>query len=194
MAKTNSPQKYYVYFDKRTGEIFSVSNERNTNYEHELVCTFVEVEKFLTGEWHFKDYLVGYKRTVTDETVLSVMPKVDDEYAFRNNVYEWIHPSKDETEVCVEWNGKNQSWYFSFSDKVKDIYNDGLLASTLTFFVTLETDFDFLIRTIVVDVQEMLLRKSVKVPFTSSFETDNKKISIGTRLVLRSYSLRIINE
>lgn len=194
VKKKNAPQKYYVYYDKRTGEIFSISNERNSTYEYELVTSYNEIEKFLTDEWKFRDYLVAYKRLSDDTTELSIIPKADDQYAFRNSIYEWIDTTTKNPEVIVEWNNLDNKWNFFLGKTVKDSYNAGLLASKLTFFVTLETDFDFLINTIKIDVQDLMSRGKVSIPFSSVFEKDINKISIGTRLIFKNYGLKIVNE
>lgn len=195
MAKKNNLEPtFYVYYDKRTGEIFSVSNERNRKYEFELTTTHSQVEKFLSGEWHFSKYLVGYKRLADDTTVLSIMPKVDDEFAFRNNIYEWICPAKNDTEVILEWNKPNKMWYISLSKKAIKTYNDGILTPKLTFFVTLETDLDFLIRLITVDMQELMAEQTISVPFTSSFENNIDQVSVGTRLIFKTYGLKVTHE
>lgn len=192
--KNKFPTKYYVYYDKRTGEIFSISNERNSTYEYELVTTYDEVENFLEDKWKFKDFLVAYKRLTDDNTTLSIIPKADDQYAFRNNIYEWISTAKKKSELIVEWNKPNRSWYFYIGNKAKDSYNKGILATKLTFFVTLESDFDFLINTIKIDMQDLIAQKKIAVPFSSTFENDISKVSIGTRLVLKTYGLKIVYE
>ena len=53
---------YYVYFDKKTGQILSVGNEPESRFEHAIRTSLEEVEGFLTNKLKFKDYLVGYKR------------------------------------------------------------------------------------------------------------------------------------
>lgn len=185
--------KYYVYYDKSTGEIFSVSNEKNPNYKNRLDVIFDDVKYLLSGDWKFIDYLVGYKKLV-DDTVLSIIPKVDNDYAFRGGVFEWLQLSNKETEVIVEWNGNMRCWAFYLSDAAKRSYDDGLLSPRLTFFITLEADLDFLIREIGITVQDLLNQPRIEIPFISKLETNINKISIGTRLIFKSYSLKVINE
>jgi len=61
---------------------------------------------------------------------------------------------------------------------------------TLTFFITLETDFDFLVRTITFNIKDLVLDK-VCVPFVSSVEEKIDKISISTKSLFSSYGLTI---
>ena len=76
--------KYYVCYDKKTGRIFSVSNEKSTRYEYSIEVEFEDVENFLNGAWHFKDYIVDYKRLSNGSTVLAIMATEDQGYTFKN--------------------------------------------------------------------------------------------------------------
>lgn len=195
MAKIhNSAPKFYLYYKKETGEILSVTNEINPNYKHKLDLEFDEIEKFISGEWKFSDYLVAYKRLADDETSLAVMPKVDDEYAFRNNVYEWIEQTDKKVDLTLEWNEPLQAWRFSLSKTARESYAAGILSSRLAFFVTLEADFDFLINTILIDVDTLLAQEFVVVPFSSSFEKKIEQLSIGSKLVFKTYGLKVTRE
>ena len=72
--------------------------------------------------------------------------------------------------------------------------SDKVLTPKLVFFVTLETDFDFLIRTIFIDTQDLLSSKYLAIPFISTLETKIDKISISSKLVFQTYKLRIVHE
>lgn len=194
MAKKSNVPKYFVYYEKKTGKILSVTNEQNPEYEYGLETTFVDVEKFLSGEWLFRDYLVGYKRLEDNTTVLAVMPSVDQDYAFRNNVYEWITTSKKNPDVVVEWNKPDSAWYFYLDPIFKGGFDDNILSPTLVFFVTLESDFDFLIRTIYINTPDLIEKEYIKVPFESNFEKSIDSISIGSKLIFRTYGLKTVYE
>lgn len=185
---------YYVYYDKKSGEILSVTKEKSSKYEYGITISYDEVENFLNGTWHFRDYVVGYKRLANNKTALSIIPVDDQSFSFRNNVFEWITETKKETELVVEWNGPKKEWQFYLGKKFKEKYEDNIFTPKLVFFVTLETDLDFLIRTIYVDMQDLVNRDKVVVPFDSNIENFLGKISIGSKLVFKSYGLKVINE
>lgn len=184
---------HYVYFDKKTGSILSVGNEINRGYEHGIRVSFEDAEGLISGRLKFKDYLVGYRRDETGNTELAVVPNTDQGYAFKNNVFEWITEDNDKAECLVTWNKKQSRWEFSISKEAASAY-DIMLAPKLLFFVTLESDFDFLIRTIIIDLADLISSESVNIPFESNVETKIDKISISSKLVFKSYGLRIINE
>jgi hypothetical protein len=185
--------EYYVYFDKKTGQILSVGNEPEPKFEHAIKTSFEDVEGFLTGKLKFKDYLVGYKRNENGIANLAIVPTTDQGYAFKNNVFEWITETTERVECLVTWNGPNKSWDFKLDERNKDYY-DVVVAPKLVFFVTLEDDFDFLIRTIFINLADLITSDKLSFPFESTFEKKIDKISISSKLVFKSYGLRIIHD
>ncbi len=192
MAK-KSNLTHYVYYDKKSGQILSVGNEKDDRYEHGLRVAFEDVERFLTGEWHFRDYLIGYKRDADGTSTLAVVPNTDQGYAFKNNVFEWITETDKDCECLIIWNGPNKTWDFSINKKVTNTHNT-VLAPKLVFFVTLENDFDFLVRTIFINLQDLISTDTLSIPFESTIETKIDKISISSKLVFKTYGLKVINE
>jgi hypothetical protein len=193
---TKEPTVYvprcYVYYNKKTGEILSVTNRKDDAYEHGIEVEFNDIEKFLTGEWHFSDYQVGYHKGSSKTTILAITNEFSG-YTFKNNLFEWISESSEPAECIVEWNSKDQVWNFMLSKDFKSTYNT-ILSPKLVFFVTLENDPDFLIRTIFINTQDLFSMDCVTAPFESTFEKDISKISISSRIVFKNYKLRVVYE
>jgi hypothetical protein len=187
----NTTPRYYVYYNKKSGKILSIGNERDDSYEYGIEATWPEVEKLIDGSWSFNDYLVGYKRQPDGSSLLAVVPNTEHGYIFKNNIFEWITDNNEKAECIVAWNGPSECWEFSLNDSVKAVYSDSLLIPKLVFFVTLETDFDFLIRTIFVDSVDLISSKQISVPFTTKIEKRIDKISISSKLVFKTYGLKI---
>lgn len=184
--------KFYVYYENTTGQLLSVTNEKTDRYNYGFEVELSKVENFLTGKWKFADYIIGYVRGPEGNTVLDIIPRYNEEYSFRNNIFEWIKQTDDESDLVVEWSLQNKTWTFKVKDGLIDQYKN-LVTPRIVFFVTLEDDFDFLIRTIYIDM-EKILEENVIVPFESDLESKIEKISISSKLVFNSYSLRIVNE
>ena len=112
------PPKFYIHYDKKTGEIISSSNEINIAYS-KIEITHDEHERFLYGVDKFSDYQVGLVKTSDNQTILSLVKKVDQGYAFKNNMFEWIQdaPNKS-TECIVTWDKINKQWTFLISNKI----------------------------------------------------------------------------
>jgi hypothetical protein len=187
----NTTPRYYVYYNKKSGKILSIGNERDDSYEYGIEATWPEVEKLIDGSWSFNDYLVGYKRQPDGSSLLAVVPNTEHGYIFKNNIFEWITDNNEKAECIVAWNGPSECWEFSLNESVKAVYSDSLLIPKLVFFVTLETDFDFLIRTIFIDSVDLISSKQISVPFTTKIEKRIDKISISSKLVFKTYGLKI---
>jgi len=186
---TTPKQRYYLYYDKKTGAILSVTNEKSSVYEHGIEVEFSDVKKLLDGTENFKDYMVGYKTLPDGGTILSFLPAENIEgFTFNNNVFEWI-TENPHSECTVEWNGPDASWNISLADTA--VYSDYILTSKLVFFVTLESDLNFLVRTIYIDLKELLAHGFVQVPFTTSIEYKIDKISISSKLIFKTYGLKV---
>jgi hypothetical protein len=186
--------KYYVYYDKKTGIILSVGNEANKSYEYGIESTWEEVENLINGTWLLKDFIVGYRRNPDGKSQLAVIPNSEQGYIFKNNIFEWITEPNEKAECTIIWNNKDKSWQFKLSEAVKTVYRDSLLTPRLVFFVTLETDFDFLIRTIFIETIDLFSSEYVRIPFESKVEHDIDKISISSKLVFKNYGLKVIHE
>lgn len=194
MAKKNlpnTPYKYYVYYDKKSGDILSVTNEKSNRYDYGIESTFAEVERFLSGEWKFQDYLIGYKNP-DDKSTIAILSRDYVGYTFKNNLVEWVNESDAYAECIVEWNKPNNAWHFYLDPEFKKTIN--VTNTQLMFFVTLETDFDFLIRTIFIKISQLLKEDRVSVPFESSIESKLDKLSISTKVIFKSYKLKAIYE
>jgi hypothetical protein len=186
--------KYYAHYDRKTGVLLAVGNERDDRFEYGIETTFDEIEKIMDGTWFMKDFVVGNKRQSDGTLKLAIIPNTEQGYIFKNSLFEWITETDDNAECQVIWNGKDKCWDFSLNQSVKVVYSDSLLAPKLVFFVTLETDFDFLVRTIFVETTDLMSSEKLSVPFTTNFEHHSDKISISSKLVFKTYGLRIIHE
>jgi hypothetical protein len=185
-------QYRYVYYDKKTGKILSIST-KDDSYEHGIRVPFNEVYDLLVGTEAFSNFLVGYKKSADGKTKLGLIPNSDLGYAFKNNIFEWITSTAKNQECIVTWDKPNQCWEIAVSEKAALVYQE-LTSQKLVFFVTLEHDFDFLIRTIFIPLDTLLASKKIIVPFTSTIENKIDKISISSKIVFKSYGLRIIHE
>ena len=112
------PHKYYLNYEKKTGIIRSISNEKSLHGDASFEVSFDEYKAFSLGQRRAQDHMIGYaKDPITGKTKKSIIQVTDQLYGFRNNTFEWINESpKKNTELTVEWNYKRQSWIFSLSE------------------------------------------------------------------------------
>jgi len=185
--------KCYVYYNRQTGQIMSVGVEPNPHFEHYIIQPFELVEQLISGRRKFSEFEVSYKKIGTT-SILAVVEKDYQGYVFKNNLYEWIKPTDERRDCIVEWNYPDQVWRFKLDEEYKELLNDQLIGQKILFFVTLSTDFDFLIRTIPLNVVDLVSEKFVEIPFISKLEKDIKKISISCKMTFKNYGLRIVYE
>lgn len=183
---------YYAYYDKSTGNLISVTNEKSTVHDHSIEISKSEYVRLVTGVESFSSYCVGYSKNASGKTVLALVPVTEQGYSFRSNMFEWINETPtDDTALTVIWNSKDQLWEFILSEQCKNSTSSELVPKQLLFFVTLGTDFDFLIKTISLPTHDLLLATSIKIPFTTQLEKNIDKISVATKLLFDSYGLKI---
>lgn len=186
------PPKFYAYYDKKTSTILCVSNEKNNSYENGIEISYDIFEKLVSGKEKFTDYKVDII-TNDEGSYLGLIPLYEQGYSFKNNLLKWIiQEPTDDTDVIVEWDRIIKHWIFYTNKSGSQRISSGVVPSKLEFYVLLESDFDFIIRTIVIDTKELLGK--LYIPFESSFENDINKISIATKIVFNSYGLIIKDE
>ena len=192
MARKQILPAYYAYFDKATGEILSVSNEKSLQYKNKLDIEYDIYAKLVSGNEKFSDYSVGYLKSDDGKTTLVLVPKTDQAFIFKNTMFELIsRVPTDDTELIVTWNVANTEWIFSVSPACKKRIAESIGNGKLVFFVILADDYDFLIRTIFIDTMQLLSSGKVYIPFANKIESNINKISMATKLTFESYGLTV---
>jgi hypothetical protein len=188
------PDTFYAYYDIETKQLLSVTNQKITLYKDFLEIDFATYEKLVTGKEKFSDYLLGLVDE-GDDTSLQLVALKETAPRFKNTMLDIIKEQPVTTpELLVEWHESNKVWNFFLSIDGQNRFKHKTDHEKLLFFVILETDYNFLVRTIVVDKQELCTNTCVGVAFEQALELDISKINIATTLVFRSKQLRIAND
>jgi len=182
--------KYYVHYDKKTGSILSVSPEKLSTDKHSIEISFEEFKLFVNGSRHPRDYMVVHDK---NEITIARVNNPLQGFAFKNKSFEWITdtPTKN-TELITTWDNVNNCWNFKLSKLAKTRTSTDVTSHAI-FFVTLENDFDFLIRTIIIKIKDLVSNDTIVIPFDSKIEKNIDKISISSKTHFHSYGL-IIND
>jgi hypothetical protein len=192
MARKQSLPKYYAYFDKRSGDLLSVTNEKSQHYTHKLDIDYETYAELVSGTVKFSDYSIGYLKSIIGKTSLVISPRLSEEFIFKNTMLEIISPAIiPDPEFTVIWCGVKREWVFTISPKAKRRIIEGLVDSQLIFFITLADDYNFLIRTIIVDSNSMQSTGKIHISFAEEIESHIDKISIATKLTFQSYGLTV---
>ena len=185
------PDTFYAYYDVETKQLLSVTNEKISLYKDYLEIDFSTYERLVTGREKFSDYLLG----LVDEgnsTSLQLVALKETTPKFKNTMLEVVTDRAiANPELLIEWHETNKEWNFFLSIEGQTRLKNKTDIEKLLFFVILETDYNFLVRTIVVDKHKLCTNKCVGIEFEQDLELDISKINIATTLIFRSKQLRI---
>jgi len=201
--------RYYVYYNKDTGRIDGISCGLLTlkGFETYLEISSTLYEKLDKSAGKLEKYVValdpnssmqqnGSTFIETDKIISpEVVDKITKETAFKGNVFKLILDEvTSSTDLIVEWNLPLKQWTFSVNESSKlRLLNENYKSSNLVFFVILENDFDFLIRTIYIKAGAIAL-STVHIPFESAFEFNINKIAIAARTIFDKHGLKKVYE
>lgn len=186
-------ETYYAYFNPETDQFTAVSNIYNPAVSHYVIISKQDYRDICTGKLKLADLIldkiVEFDGTITYTLTTS---QLQNEFNFQNTLLEWVsEPPIKDTEFTIEWNKADRQWVFHIADTGRAILEGPMYDSTLAFFVMLETDFDFLVRTFYIKLHDILKAGKLVYNFESKSEDDIDKLSISTRRFFNSYGLKI---
>jgi hypothetical protein len=184
---------YYAYFNPETEQFFSSSNVHNTSYTHYAIIKKTDHEDICSGKLNLSDLVldkfVDFDGTMTYKIITSQMY---DAVNFHNTLLEWVSDTPSETtEFIIEWDNANQQWAFYVTELGRSMLNGAMYNTTLAFFIILETDFDFLVRTFYIKIHDVLKVDKLVFDFESKLETNIRHLSISTKRFFNNYGLKI---
>jgi hypothetical protein len=190
---TPTEHTYYAYFNPETEKFYSSSNVLDLSLTHYAIIKKIDHENICSGKLNLSDLVldksVEFDGTITYNIINS---QLYNEFNFHNTLLEWIDDTPtDTTEFIIEWDNNKQRWAFYITDLGRTTLNGTMYDNTLVFFVMLETDFDFLVRTFYIKVHDALKVDRLFFNFESKLETDIHHLSISTRRFFNSYGLKI---
>lgn len=175
---------HYVGYDNE-GRITSVTNEQPKNGKY-IVTKYKEVECFLKGSHRFLDYCVKITKGAEPVVIKKQIEVIQD---WNYSRFEIVNNIVDKnTNVCITWNRKKKQWQFTLS---KDTLENYSLNVKLHFFVVLENNLDYLVRSMQVDLHEIDKAGKCTIAFNSAEELDIDKIKLITVPVFSKYGLVI---
>lgn len=188
IAKALAPviNLYSVYFDEN-GNIDAITNEKKVGSKLNCIeFDYKRVEKFFKGE-----NFINYKVSLADKDTPTIVKKTEDAGTNTNFLIEINQIANNNTTLIVEWNRSEQCWIF----KIDELYKDQLkllgLNAQLLFFITLKTNQNFLIRTISINIKELIEFGTFKVNWKTHTEEHINKLSVSTRKFFDSYGIEI---
>jgi hypothetical protein len=187
------PVKYFAYFNPDTLQITCVSNDVEPQEKY-----FVEmpVEDYLLigqAKKNIHDYkinrIINFDGTVEHHLMTQ---QIFDEYNLKSKSFVWVKDKVTElSEFVVEWNSTDKTWTFLITDRGRQFLSGPQYDSTIVVFITLETDFDFLIRSFYLRIHDLLKSGKIVYDFESNIENKINNISVVTKKMFNAYGLKI---
>lgn len=186
----------YVVFDKDTGAILSIGNEKDdtTNY---ITAPLSEVLSLKQGVEPLTNYAVQYNPKTKDLELTSIFEQVLDLQSVNEFIYEIPEKEINDTDIDLVQDIPNACWKIKIGKGLKQsIKSKGVnLNSNMMFSVTEKGDPNILYKTLSAHIGQALSDNYYIVPFTMPFESTPCPISVYTARKFDTYRLtRIFNE
>lgn len=175
---------YFVYFEKDTGNILALSNEK-LEYENFVEVDFEEIEKFFNNTENF----INFKVTFDNDGSVKFVNKNQGDTIFKTNIIESIRLSDSENILTVEWS--KEGWKFIINDMFLQHPRAKSLNAKLHFYITTDSNINLLIRQVEVQLRNLISNGHLLIPFINEKEKDIENISMFTLPFFESYGMRI---
>lgn len=182
---------YRVYFDKNSGDIFSITNTCLSGNWFET--DYESVRYLLDGSKRIIDYKVVYNTRAFEYEIISKNQKLID-ITVDDLIYK-VTFTKD-SQIKILQNNKQKKWIVSMSKKMKSILKEkgARLEERLFFSVTEKDNPNILYRTFSVQIRDLVKNQNCMFDFVSQKEYEIDKIGVYTNRKFESYSYEVINE
>lgn len=180
------PNLYYVYFNEN-GDIDAITNEKREFSKLNFIeFDYKRVEKFFKGGENF----INYKVSLADKDTPTIVKKTEDAGINTNFLMLISNKPTANTTMIVEWNKNLKSWIFKIDEDYKLQLKDLGLNAQLFFFITLKTNQNFLIRTISINIKDLIGPDAFVVKWETASEENYSKLAMATRKFFDSYGIQ----
>jgi len=186
--------KHWVYFNIDTGEVVSISNEKQDNTDlSSIEVSYEEVSALISGEERFDTCIVDFDPKLKTY-VLKRRTIEDPVYDVDDLIY--CVSETDDADITVVQDLKNTCWKFLISEKLRSQIADKAVSikTNLSFSITQENNPNILYRTLSFPFNDLVQNFYVIKDFKEDYEFDGKPVSVYTIRRFDSYSFEVINE
>ena len=187
---------HYAHYYEETGQILSVSNERDLDFTHAIEISHQEYANIASGRERFEDFYVGSVIDKTGNPVLGLISKKELRPVSSIRYQEIVYNGIEDAELTVHWAQGLDQWVFVMSDDARSRYYKKQISSDpIVFFIVLENNLDALIKTITINPSDLILDKII-ISFDHLLEQQIDRISIlaNTTSLVTTLKIWRINE
>ena len=178
-----SMPQYIVYFDPLTYDILSITNEKKDGLTNFFEIDFEKVKVFLEGKADPSQYKLFLNPSKTFEIISKVINQDS-----KSSVLVPILPTTEDASLTVIKTAN--SWKIILSEYEKSRLSHNIIDYSLYIFISSIYNKNFLYRTLVVNLEELVKHGESNFLFESDIENDNSKIMLSTIKFFESYNLK----
>lgn len=184
----------HVYFREGTGDIYRISTRSG---ENSIPVPIEDVLGMIRGKESKRHYCVEFNPK-TKQLEMKHRGQDNFEGATVNDyIYEILDTDVEDPDLKITQDIPNTCWKIELGKNMKkNLKSKGVrLNTSLKFSVTEKSDPNILYKTLTVDFSQAMKDNYVVLPFSMSFETTDKKVSIYTDKRFDTYQYkRILND
>lgn len=186
----------FVSFEKDTGKILSISNEK-TDDANIIEVPLSDVVTLIEGKESFKDYAVEYNAKTKSLDFVNKFEHVLDHYSVNDFIYEMPEDDCEDPDIMLIQDVPNTCWKIKIGDDLrKNLRAKGVkLNQGMLFSITAKGDPNVLYKTLSAHFGTVVNDNYFIVPFSMPFEEEHEQISVYTSRRFDTYQFkRIFNE
>jgi hypothetical protein len=164
--------KFFVYFNKDTGDIKSITNESTNNLDTYITLPYTQISEFVSGKKSIFDYRV---------ILYSGEPTfVKNVYDINSTLITEVPDKEEKDGILIENFTSLGEWRFSISESKKAQFEKYNLNSFIEIYIVDIDNFNYLYRTIKIQISELVKNNSFVVTHKTSLEKKSKRIKVLT--------------
>lgn len=186
----------YVSFEKDTGRILSISNERDST-GNLIEAPLAEVKSLLEGKEPFSNYAVEYNAKTKTLEFANRFEHVFDHFSVNDFIYELPEEEIKDPDILLIQDIPNTCWKIQIGKDLKqNLRSKGVSLNTgMMFSITAKADPNVLYKTLSVHFGTVVNDNYCIVPFSMPFEMEKESVSVYTSRRFDTYQFkRIFNE
>jgi len=188
LAIGNIDNVFRIYFDKDTGDIQAISNEPSTKFDNFFEITYPRIADFLSGKLNF----INYKIVFSSPNDPKIVPKFDVDNSDTNIIIDVENVDHWASTITVGNLVNLGYWKIQLNPGDSYFIQQKNINTTLEFYIVENTNLNFLIRVIKINLRELAYRKSILIQHNSTVESKVDKIKILTKKFFDKYGYRIL--
>lgn len=186
----------YVSFEKDTGKIKNISNEKDES-ANIIEVLLPEVVGLIEGKEPFSAYAVEYNAKTKSLEFVNKFEHVLDHFSVNDFIYEMPESDTNDPDILLIQDVPNTCWKIKIGDDLrKNLRSKGVrLNQGMMFSITAKGDPNVLYKTLSVHFGTVVNDNYCIVPFSMPFEEEREAISVYTSRRFDTYQFkRIFNE